>query len=131
MRRLEEPFSLSKVAVPTFMLASAPRRNTATTAMATLPVPSKPPSTLNTLTVPKPQTSSQTSKSWPRCYTPVSLSAPVHSDWSSGGELGWNKAKGKRENQQDYKKRTEENNRGRKKKEKKKMPHYINLMPLT
>ena len=93
MRKLEEPFSLSEAAVPTFMLAPMPTASIASTAMATLQVPFttatatlpvsfKLPSTLNTPTVPKPQGSSQTSKTWPRPYTPVPLTAPVHSDWS-------------------------------------------------
>ena len=100
--------------MPTFMLASEPTINTATTAMANLLVPSKLPSTLNIPIVPKPQASSQTSKSWPRPYTPVALSSLVHSDWSS--EEDWDGTKEEREDKQDHK-RTEENSRGRKKKE--------------
>ena len=52
VRRLEEPFSLSKAAMPTIMVALAPTTNTTTTTMANMPVPSKPPSTSNVPTVP-------------------------------------------------------------------------------
>ena len=61
VRQLEEPFSLSKAAMPTFMLASVPTTNAATTTIANLLVPSKLPSTSNVW-----EQSSQTSKSWPR-----------------------------------------------------------------
>ena len=47
VRQLEEPFLLSNAPKPTFMLASAPTTNTATTTMVNLSVSSKLPSTLN------------------------------------------------------------------------------------
>ena len=55
VQKLEESFSLSKAAMPTLKLAFVLTTYTATTTTATLPVPSKPPSTLNTPTIPKPQ----------------------------------------------------------------------------
>ena len=128
MRKLEDPFLLTKVAIPTFTLALTPTTSTTATSMATLPVPpttatatlplpfttakaillvsSKPPSTLNTTTMPKPQNTNQTSKTWPRPYTLVPLTAPVHSNWSSG---------------EDWKETEEE----------KKRPHQTNLLFLT
>ena len=117
MRKLEEPFSLSNAAMPTFMLAPMPTTSTTatttatllvpttttlatlqipfTTDMAALPASSKLPSTLNTPPMPKPQGSRQTSKTWPRPYTPVPLTVPVHSDqfldedWDSNKQEEW------------------------------------------
>ena len=64
---------------------------TTTTTTANLSVPTKLPTTLYVPTVHKSQASSQTSKTCPRPYTPVPLSSPVHSDWSS--EEDWNGTK--------------------------------------
>ena len=135
--------------MPTFMLAPMQTTSTAATAMATLlvssptamatlpipfttamailPVSSKPPSTLNTHKhMPKPQDSSQMLKPWPRPYIPIPLSALVHSDWSSEGGLGWNKA-GERGDQQDYDKRMKEITRGRKKNEIRRKGHIMQI----
>ena len=91
--------------MPTFTLAPMPTTSTTATAMATLlvpstitmatlqfpftaatatlPVSSELPNTLTTPFISKPQGSRQTSKTWPGLYTPMPLTAPVHSDWSS------------------------------------------------
>ena len=65
-------------------------------------------------------------------YTPVPLSALVHSESVLRGGLGQNKTEGEREDQHSYDKRMKEISRGRKEgEEKKKRQHYANLTPLT
>ena len=66
----------------------------ATTTMVNLSVPSNQPSSSNVQTEPKPPVPNQSSKMWEKCYpTPVLLSSPVHSDWSS--EEDWDETKQK------------------------------------
>ena len=87
---------------------------TNTTTTVNLSVPTKLPSTLNVPTVPKPQSSSQTSKWWPRPYTAVPLLSPVHSGWSSEEDWDGNKQK-EREARQNHQRTTEKKSRGEKK----------------
>ena len=76
-----------------FTMASTWPTTTTTTTMVNLSLPTNPPSTLNIPTVPKPPAPSHPSKTWERPYTPVPLSSPVHSDWSS--EEDWDGTKQK------------------------------------
>ena len=112
VRQLEEPFLLSKAAMPTFTLAVSHQQQTL------LPPPQC-----------KPLSSHQTAQHLSTCtncaqsksiqsniqimakvpYTPVPFSSPVHSDCCLRGGLGWHQAEGERGN----KTKSSKNNRGK------------------
>ena len=86
-RRFQKSRKYRKLDMGCFMpstVASTWPTTTTTSISVNLSVPSDPPSTLSVPTVPKQPTPSQPSKIWAKPYsTPVPLSSPVHSDWSS------------------------------------------------
>ena len=118
MTKLEEPFSLSKAAMPTINNADnkhcchhhgnptgSCHHHHGKPANSLHHSHGSPagflqlPSTLNIPTVTKPHRFQTDIKTWPRPYNPVPFTAPVHSDCSSDGDWGQHQTGGEGENQ--------------------------------